>query len=176
MTKENEYYTGRLKVHKSLVTSLDPELGTKILTYYKTWFAYSNLCDLLCQSRARREISLSTRTLMVALRETTVGHRTQQGMLGPDYWNVDTSLPFGAVFRPPTITRCSPAMPSCTSSWYNITSKLYLVPHRDSVQKVGVLPTFRESSPSCKLLQAQQSTKMDEHMLMAWPQNLPPSV
>jgi hypothetical protein len=61
-------------------------------------------------------------------------------------------------FRPPTSTRRSPATPSCTSSWYSITSKLYLVPRRDKVQRVGVLPTFRESSPSSKLLQAQQST------------------
>jgi hypothetical protein len=68
------------------------------------------------------------------------------------------SLLFGAGSRPLTSTRCTPATPSCTTSWYSITSKLYLVPRRDKVQRVGVLPTFRESSPSSKLLQAQQST------------------
>jgi hypothetical protein len=55
-------------------------------------------------------------------------------------------------------TRCSPATPNCTSSWYSITSKLYLVPRRVTIQRMGVLPTSRESSPSSKLLQAQQST------------------
>jgi hypothetical protein len=79
-------------------------------------------------------------------------------MLGPDYWNVGTSLLFGMGFRPPVSTRCSPATPCCTCSWYSITSKLYLVPHRGRVQRVGVLPSFRESSPSSKLLQAQHST------------------
>jgi hypothetical protein len=29
MTEESEHYMGRLKVHKSSVTSLDPELDTK---------------------------------------------------------------------------------------------------------------------------------------------------
>jgi hypothetical protein len=67
-------------------------------------------------------------------------------------------LLLGAEFRPLTSTRCSPATSSCTSSWYSITSKLYLVPRRDTVQRVGVLLTFPESSPSSKLLQAQQST------------------
>jgi hypothetical protein len=79
-------------------------------------------------------------------------------MLGPDYWNACTSLLFGAGFRPPVSTRCSPATSCCTSTWYNITSKLYLVPRRGRVRRVGVLPTFRESSPSSKLLQTQHST------------------
>jgi hypothetical protein len=55
-------------------------------------------------------------------------------------------------------TRCSQVMSCCTSSWYNITSKLYLVPHRGWVRRVGVLPTFCESSPSSKPLQTQHST------------------
>jgi hypothetical protein len=46
----------------------------------------------------------------------------------------------------------------CTSSWYSITSKLYLVPRKGRVHRMGVLPTFRESYPSSKLLQAQDST------------------
>jgi hypothetical protein len=79
-------------------------------------------------------------------------------MLGPDYWNAGMSFLFGTGFPPPTSTRCSPVTSNCTSSWYSITSKLYLVPRRDKVQRVGVLPTFCESSPSSKLLQAQQST------------------
>jgi hypothetical protein len=79
-------------------------------------------------------------------------------MLGPNYWNAGTSLLFGAGFRPPMSTRCSSVTSSCTASWYIITSKLYLVPRRDKVQRVAVLPTFRESSPSSKLLQAQHST------------------
>jgi hypothetical protein len=95
---------------------------------------------------------------MAALWEIAVGHRTQQGTLNLDYWNAGMSLLFVAGFQPLTSTRYSPMMPSCTSSWYNITSKLYLVPHRVTIQRMGVMPTFRESSPSSKLLQAQQST------------------
>jgi hypothetical protein len=79
-------------------------------------------------------------------------------MCDPDYWNSCTRLLFAAGFRLPTSTRCSPVTSSCTSSRYTITSKLYLVPRRGKVQRVGVMPTFRESSPSSKLLQAQQST------------------
>jgi hypothetical protein len=67
------------------------------------------------------------------------------------------SLLSGVGFRPLTSTRCSPVTPSFTSSWYSIT-KLYLVPRGDTVQGVGVLPTFHESSPSSKLLPTQQST------------------
>jgi hypothetical protein len=51
---------------------------------------------------------------MAALRETAVTRRTQQGMLGPDYWNTATSFLFGAGFQPPTSTRCSLATTSCT--------------------------------------------------------------
>jgi hypothetical protein len=80
------------------------------------------------------------------------------GHAQPRLLECSTSLLFGAGSQPPMSTRCSLATPSCTSSWYNITSKLYLVPHRVTVQRVGVLPTFRESSPSSKLLQTQQST------------------
>jgi hypothetical protein len=79
-------------------------------------------------------------------------------MLGPDYWNVGTSLLFGARFQALVSTRCSPTTSCCTSSWYNITSKLYLVPRKGRVHRMGVLPTFRESYPSSKLLQAQDST------------------
>jgi hypothetical protein len=67
-------------------------------------------------------------------------------------------LIFGAGCQPPTSTRCSAMMSSRTSSWYSITSKLYLVPRRVTVQRMGVSPIFHESSPSSKLLQAQQST------------------
>jgi hypothetical protein len=98
MIEESEHYTGRLKVHKSPATSLDLEPGTKRQTCYKTWFTQSNLCDLLCRSRARREISPSTRTLMAALWETAVRRRTQQGTFGPDYWNADMSLLFSVGF------------------------------------------------------------------------------
>jgi hypothetical protein len=87
-------------------------------------------------------------------------------MLGPDYWNVGTSLLFGAGFRPPMSTRCSPATSCCTSSWYSITSKLYLIPRRSRVRRVGVLPTFCESSPSTMLLQTQHST-------IWWPNTCP---
>jgi hypothetical protein len=79
-------------------------------------------------------------------------------MLVPDYWNAGMSLLFSAGYRPLVSTRCSPATSCCTSSWYNITYKLYLVPHRGRVQRVGVLPTFLESYPSSKLLQVQHST------------------
>jgi hypothetical protein len=33
MTEESEHYTGHPKVHKSPVTLLDPEPGTKLQTY-----------------------------------------------------------------------------------------------------------------------------------------------
>jgi hypothetical protein len=69
-------------------------------------------------------------------------------MLGLDYWNAGMSMLFGTGFRAPMSTRCSPVTSCCTSSWYNITSKLYLLPCRDKVQRVGVLPTFRECSSS----------------------------
>jgi hypothetical protein len=95
---------------------------------------------------------------MASLRETAVGRCTMWSMLSPDYWNAGTSLSFGARFRPSASTRCSPATSSCTSSWYNITSKLYLVRRRDKVQRVWVFPTFRKSSPRSKLLQMQYST------------------
>jgi hypothetical protein len=78
-------------------------------------------------------------------------------MLCHGLWNGDTSFLFDAGRQPPTSTRCSPATSSCTSSWYIITSKLYLEPHRVTVQRMGVLPTFHESSPSSKFLQEKQS-------------------
>jgi hypothetical protein len=37
-------------------------------------------------------------------------------------------------------------------SLYSITSKLSMIPCRDTIQRVGVLPTLRKSSPSSKLL------------------------
>jgi hypothetical protein len=78
-------------------------------------------------------------------------------MLGPDCWNAGTSLIFGAGLQAPVSTRCSAT--SCYSPNSNsITSKLYLIPHRGRAQKMGLLPTFRESSPSSKPLQAQDST------------------
>jgi hypothetical protein len=79
---------------------------------------------------------------MAALRKIAVERRVKQGMLGPNYWNTCTSLLFGAGFRCPTSTRCSPATSSCTSSWYTITSKLYLVPRRGKVQRVGLCLHF----------------------------------
>jgi hypothetical protein len=79
-------------------------------------------------------------------------------MLGPDYWNAGTTLLFSAGLQAPMSTQCSPKRSCCTPSWYSITSELYLIPRRGRAQRMGVLPTFRESSPSSKLLQAQDST------------------
>jgi hypothetical protein len=65
---------------------------------------------------------------MASLREIAIGHHTSQGTFGPDYWNADTSLLFGAGFQPPTSTRCSPVTPNYTragktsppnSTWYH---------------------------------------------------------
>jgi hypothetical protein len=67
-------------------------------------------------------------------------------------------LLFGVGCQPPTSTRCSPATYNCTSSLYNITSKLSLIHCRDTIQRVGVMPTLRESSPSSKLLETQHSS------------------
>jgi hypothetical protein len=95
---------------------------------------------------------------MAALWETAVRRRTWQDMLCAGLWNGDTSLLFGAGRQPPTSTRCSPVTYSYTSSLYSITSKLSLIPFRDTIQRVGVLPTLRKSSPSSKLLKEQHST------------------
>jgi hypothetical protein len=100
MTEESNHYMGHPKVHKSPTTSLDPEPGTKDKHTTRPGLPQSNPCNLLCQSKARREISPCTRTLMAALWETAIRRRTWQGMLGPDYWNAGTSLLFGAGFRP----------------------------------------------------------------------------
>jgi hypothetical protein len=78
-------------------------------------------------------------------------------MLGPDYWNAGTSLLFGARLQAPVSTRCSPERSCCTSSWH-ITSKLYLIPRKGRTQRIVVLPTFRESSPRSRHLQAQEFT------------------
>jgi hypothetical protein len=74
MTEESEHYMDHLKVHKSPATSSDPE--PDIETNYKAWATQSNYHDLLYQSKARREISPSTRTTMIALRGTAAGRHT----------------------------------------------------------------------------------------------------
>jgi hypothetical protein len=55
-------------------------------------------------------------------------------------------------------SRCSPEMSCYSSSSNNITSKLYLVPHRGRVCRVKVLLPFRENFPSSKHLKEQMST------------------
>jgi hypothetical protein len=67
-------------------------------------------------------------------------------------------LALRAGFQALVSTRCSPVTSCYSSSSSNITSKLYLVPRRGRAQRMGVLPTFRESSPSSKLLQEQDPT------------------
>jgi hypothetical protein len=67
-------------------------------------------------------------------------------------------LLFGAGCQPPMSTRCSPATYNCTSSLYIITSKFSLIPCRDTIQRVGVLPTLCKISLSSTLLRARHST------------------
>jgi hypothetical protein len=79
----------------------------------------------------------------------------------PGLWSADTSLLFNTGRQRLSSTRCSPATSSCTSSWYNITSNLQSggrTHAHGTVQILGVLPTFRKSSPSFKLLTTYQST------------------
>jgi hypothetical protein len=67
-------------------------------------------------------------------------------------------LLFGIENQALASSRCSPEMSCYRSSSNNITSKLYLVPHRGWAQRMEMLPIFRESSPSSKHLQEQSST------------------
>jgi hypothetical protein len=68
------------------------------------------------------------------------------------------SLLFGVENQSLLSSRCSPEMFYYSSSSNSITSKLYLVPRRGWAQRMKMLPTFRESSPSSKHLQEQSST------------------
>jgi hypothetical protein len=79
-------------------------------------------------------------------------------MLGSNHWNGDTSLLFGVESQALVSSRCSPEMPSYSPSLNTITSKLYLIPHRGRAQRMEMLPTVRENSPSSKFLQLQDST------------------
>jgi hypothetical protein len=79
-------------------------------------------------------------------------------MFGPNYWNGDTSLLFSVGFHVPVSNRCSPVTSSYSSSSNSITSKLYLIPLRGRAQRMEMLPALRESSPSSKFLQVQDST------------------
>jgi hypothetical protein len=79
-------------------------------------------------------------------------------MLGPNYWNGDTRLLFSVGFQVPVSNRCSPVMTCYIPISNNITSKLYLIPRRGRAQRMEMLPALRESPPSSKFLQIQDST------------------
>jgi hypothetical protein len=90
-------------------------------------------------------------------------------MLGSNYWNGDTSLLFGVETQALVSSRCSPETSSYSPSSNNITSKLYLIPHRGRAQRMEMLPALGESSPSSKFLQNTRLYNLvDEHMPMAW--------
>jgi hypothetical protein len=72
-----------------------------------------------------------------------------------NYWNGDTSLLFGVENQALLSSRCSPETSCYSFSSNSITSKLYLIPRRGWAQRMEMLPTFRESSPSSKHLQVQ---------------------
>jgi hypothetical protein len=61
-------------------------------------------------------------------------------------------------FQVPVSNRCSPVMSCYSPSSNSITSKLYLIPRRGRAQRMEMLPALRESSPSTKFLQVQDST------------------
>jgi hypothetical protein len=74
-------------------------------------------------------------------------------MLGSNYWNGDTSLFFGVENQALVSSQCSLETSCYSSSLNSSTSKLYLVPRRGWAQRMEMLPTFRENSPSSKHLQ-----------------------
>jgi hypothetical protein len=74
------------------------------------------------------------------------------------YWNGDTLLLFGIENQALVSFRCSPETSCYTSSSNNSTSKLCLVPRRGWAQRMEMLPTLRENSPSSKHLQEQSAT------------------
>jgi hypothetical protein len=78
-------------------------------------------------------------------------------MLGSNYWNGNTILLFGVEIQALVSTRCSPATFCYSPISNSSTSKLYLIPRRGRAQRMEMLPTLRKSSPSSKLLQAQDS-------------------
>jgi hypothetical protein len=79
-------------------------------------------------------------------------------MLGSNYWNGDTSLLFSVEIQALVSSRCSPETPCYSPSSNSSTSKFYLVPRRGWAKRMEMLPTLRESSPSSKHLQVQNST------------------
>jgi hypothetical protein len=76
-------------------------------------------------------------------------------MLGSNYWNGDTRLLFGIEIQALVSSRCSPETSCYSPSSGSITSKLYLIPRKGRAQKMEMLPSLHESSPSSKLLQVQ---------------------
>jgi hypothetical protein len=95
---------------------------------------------------------------MAALRETTAGRHVIYGTHGSNYWNGDMSLLFGVENQALVSSRCSRETSCYSSSSNNVTSKLYLVPHRGRVCRLKALLPFCENSPSSKHLQEQSST------------------
>jgi hypothetical protein len=79
-------------------------------------------------------------------------------MLGSNYSNGDTSLLFGVENQALVSSRCSPETSCYSSSSNSSTSKLCLILHRGWAQRMEMLPTLRENSPSSKHLQEQGST------------------
>jgi hypothetical protein len=68
------------------------------------------------------------------------------------------SLLFGVENQALMSSRCSPKASCYSSSSTSITSKLCLIPRRGWAQRMEMLPTLRENSPSSKHLQEQSST------------------
>jgi hypothetical protein len=95
---------------------------------------------------------------MAALKEPTAKSHVIYGTLSSNYWNGDTSLLFGVGNQAPVSSLCSADTSCYSSSSNNITSKLCLVPRRGWAQRMEMLPTLRENSPSSKHLREQSST------------------
>jgi hypothetical protein len=95
---------------------------------------------------------------MAALRETTAGRHASYGTPGSNYWDGDTSLLFGVEIQALVSSWCSPETSCHTSSSNSSTSKLCLILRRGWAQRMEMLPTLRENSPSSKHLQEQSST------------------
>jgi hypothetical protein len=68
------------------------------------------------------------------------------------------SLLFGVENQAPVSSRCSPETSCYSSSSTSITSKLCLVLRRGWAQRMQMVSTLRENSPSSKHLQDQSST------------------
>jgi hypothetical protein len=72
-------------------------------------------------------------------------------------WRHELALRCGIPSPSELGSRCSPAASCYSPSSNSITTKLYLIPRRGRAQSMEMLPALRESSPSSKFLQIQDS-------------------